>query len=138
VNDEEAHEFYADPEHLRAAGRGRRRKADYLTEVTSVRFSARMLAQAEAAADAEGRGLGSWIRKAVSFELIRLARAQRPEGLIPDSGRRGEPKALPSAIRSVTASIGCSDARTFSCQHMTVGNAAAVSCGVCGPLRAVA
>ena len=39
MTDEEAHEFYKNPANLRVVGPGRRRKADMLTEIKSVRFS---------------------------------------------------------------------------------------------------
>jgi hypothetical protein len=137
MTDEEAHEFYKDPEHLRIAGADRRRKADLLTEVTSVRFSARMLAAAQTAAEADDRDLGQWIRMLVSNELIRQRRElrERPMGLIPGSGRHGEPKALPSALGSGGAGGGGSG-RTFACQHMSVGNVVSAECGICGPLAA--
>jgi hypothetical protein len=136
VTDEEAYEFYKDPEHLRVVGPGYRRKADRLTEVKSVRFSPRMLAAAQAAAEADDRDLGQWIRMLVSNEIIRQRRAlrERPAGLIPGSGRRGEPKSLPSAPRS--GAVG-GPGRTFACEHMSIGNVEAASCGICGPLAAV-
>ena len=59
MDDREAYEFYKKPEHLRVVGPGRRRKADMLTEIKSVRLSARMLAGAEAAAEADGRDASS-------------------------------------------------------------------------------
>jgi hypothetical protein len=129
MDDREAHEFCKDPEHLRITGPGRRRKMDELTEVKSVRFSGRMLAQVETAAGAEGRSVGSWIRKAVSFELIRLSRErrERPMGLIPGSGRKGDPKALRSSL-----SLG--QPRTFSCEHMSISGVQCASCSICGPL----
>jgi hypothetical protein len=55
----------------------------------------------------------------------------------------GEPKALPPSPRGggygtaipVTGSGG--GGRSFRCPHMSIGNAASVECGVCGPLQAV-
>ena len=52
---------------------------------------------------------------------------ERPTGLIPGSGRQGEPRALQSS-RSLGA------ARTFACPHMSIGNVASASCGTCGVL----
>jgi hypothetical protein len=141
MDDREAHEFYADPEHLRVVGPGYRRKADRLTEVKSVRFSPRMLAAAQAAAEADDRDLGQWIRMLVSNEIIRQRRAhgERPRALIPGSGRRGEPKSLPSVPRAgtgVTASGAAGHGQVFSCQHMSIGNVISAECGICGPLAA--
>jgi hypothetical protein len=136
MSDEGAHEFYQDPEHLRVVGPGCRRKADRLTEVKSVRFSARVLAEAQAAAEADDRDLGGWIRMLVSNELIRKCRVlrARPAGLIPGSGRRGEPKSIPSVPRG--GGVG-GPGRTFACEHMSIGNVEGASCGICGPLAAV-
>jgi predicted DNA-binding protein len=55
--------------------------------------------------------------------------AERPRGLIPGSGRKGEPKALRSSLG--TRSGGS----TFSCSHMSIGGVQSASCGICGPLR---
>ena len=139
MTDEEAYEFYKDPEHLQVLGRGYRRKADRLTEVKSVRFSARMLAAAEAAAGADDRDVGSWIRMLVSFELIRLARMEReriarehrPYEVVEGSGRAVAPRNLTSALGTFNGY-----GKTFACQHMSIGNITGASCGICGPLAA--
>ena len=136
MNDQERYEFYANPEKRRLTGRDLHRKADRLTEVKSVRFSARILAEAQAAAVADDRDLGSWIRKLISFELIRLrrmereriAREHRPYKVIEGSGRAGTPRTLPSSL---------SIPRTFACEHMSIGNVVSASCGICGPGAAV-
>ena len=139
MSDQEAHEFYSDPANLRVTGRGRRRKADHLTEMASVRFSARMLARAEAAAHADGLRLSSWIRRLVSFELIRLSREsrERPAGVIPGSARLGQSANLRSSL-SLGTLTGDSGRRTFSCPHLSIGNVASASCGICGPLPVAA
>jgi len=133
MDDREAYEFYKDPEHLQVAGRGYRRKADRLTEIVSVRFSGRMLAAANAAAEAAGLPLGHWLRRLVGCELARLRRVERPSGLIPGSERRGAAKALPSSLGTCNR-----HGRTFACPHLSIGNVVSASCGICGPLRAVA
>lgn len=56
------------------------------------------------------------------------ASVPRPQGLIPGSGRQGEPKALRSSL-----SLSC----TFRCEHISIGNVAGASCGQCGPLARV-
>jgi hypothetical protein len=55
--------------------------------------------------------------------------ADRPVGLIEGSGRRGEPRTLQSSLSLRS--------RTFSCPHLSVGNATEVACGTCGPLVAI-
>jgi len=133
MDDREAYEFYKDPVHLRVTGPGYRRKADRLTEIVSVRFSARMLARANAAAEAAGLSLGHWLRRLAASELARVARDRRPSGLIPGSGRMLKPMALRSSLGTFNGAR-----QTFSCPHMSIGNVQAASCGTCGPMRAVA
>lgn len=60
-----------------------------------------------------------------------LAGAEHPRGIIPDSARRGEPKALPSSLSLLPG-------RTFSCPHLSVGNVISTSCEICGPLQSMA
>jgi hypothetical protein len=60
---------------------------------------------------------------------FRQTGAERPTGIIPGSGRMGEPKSLTSSLV-----LG----RTFSCPHMSIGNVESASCGVCGTMRAAA
>jgi hypothetical protein len=71
VNDQEAHDFYADPEHLKIAGPGRKHPKDELTEHMSARISPSLLAQVISAAAAEDRSVGSWVRRALRNELER-------------------------------------------------------------------
>jgi hypothetical protein len=135
--------FYENPEHLRLAGPGRRRKDDQLTEIVSVRLSKRMLAAATAAAEVADRELSDWLRQAVSFELMRLgrerrAREERPTGLIPGSGRKGEQKALRSSLQWSLGTQGGNGGWTFACPHMSIGGVAEASCDACGPMSAVA
>lgn len=65
-----------------------------------------------------------------SVNLQLGAGPERPTGLIEEAGRKGEPRSLPSSLRLKP--------RTFSCPHMSVGNAVSVTCETCGPLEAAA
>ena len=132
MNDEEAFEFYSDPANRIPAGPGRKRKGPRFTSLTSVRFDPQVIESVKSIAFAEGITVGAWIRRAVEREREREAR-QRPAGLIPGSGRKGEPRSLSSSPATVS-----SHGRTFACQHMSIGNVASASCGICGPLQAVA
>ena len=58
------------------------------------------------------------------------ARVERPADLIEGSGRRGQPKALPSSLQLKR--------RSFACPHLSVGNVTAVICEACGPLEGAA
>lgn len=190
--DDEAAAFYANPENLRVAGPGRKRKHPNLTSMGSVRFPPEAIEAVKTVASEEGMTVSSWIRRAVRRALegpalpepefvemtgpepVRLpAEAvreivaklmpllwkhgtvsltfggpqiaagpnsmtttmpvslspKRPTGLIPGSGRSGEPKALTSSLRLHG---------TFSCPHMSIGGVASASCGTCGPMRAAA
>lgn len=51
-----------------------------------------------------------------------------PKGLIPDSGRCGEPKVLKSSLSRPSL------LRAFACPHLSIGGATFASCGICGPL----
>ena len=119
MDDREAYEFYKHPAHLEAAGPGRKRKGQRLASMTSVRFAPEVIEAVKDIAFAEGRTVGSWIRRLVDREI-----AQRPSGLIENSGRPGEPKALKSSL----------DARTFSCPHFSISNVHSAECAHCGPL----
>ena len=141
MNDQEAHDYYADPEHLKIAGPARKHPKDMLTGCLSARISPSLLNQVTSAAAAEGISAGAWARRALRNELERsgwkagerarrAAGAARPEGLIEGSGRRGGPRALPSSLSLRR--------RSFSCPHLSVGNVASVICGTCGPLESAA
>jgi hypothetical protein len=127
MDDREAHEYYADPAHLAIAGPARKHPKDQLTRVLSARISPSLINQVTAAAGAEGRSVGSWVRRALRDALehsgwraderrrreaalattaeVTGGRAvpphviPRPDGLISGSGRAGEPRAFPSGIR---------------------------------------
>ena len=71
MNDQEAHEFYADPEHLETSGPGRKHPKDELTEFLSARISPSLLGQVTRAAVSEERSVGSWVRRALRNELER-------------------------------------------------------------------
>ena len=128
MSDQEAHDFYADPAHLKIAGPGRKHPKDELTEHMSFRISPSMRGQVTGAAASEGRAADSWVRRALRNELQRRGAAERPEGLIEGSGRRGEPKPLPSSLQSRH--------RTFSCPHFSIAHVDSSTCMTCGPLTA--
>jgi hypothetical protein len=128
VNDQEAYEYYLDPEHLETTGPGCKPKRPALTNMTAVHFTPEAIKAVKVVAHKEGVTVSSWIRRLVQQEL---AAHERPAGLIPGSGRMGELKALPSS-----RSIG--GARTFACPHMSIGGVVSASCGTCGPLQAAA
>jgi hypothetical protein len=196
VNDQEAYEYYLDPEHLKPAGPARKRRGQHLTAMSSVRFDPEVIETIRNIASREGVTVGSWIRRLVQREIepaeyaeihvdgldaplsvraqslrdvlgammpalsatgqpinVRFGLASaaispdgvrlttnfsitaklgtgRPEGIIEGSGRRGEPKALPSSLQLRS--------RTFSCPHMSIGNVTSASCEQCGPLTAAA
>ena len=69
-----------------------------------------------------------WVQDSVTLTFGKPA--VRPQGLIPGSGRMGEPKTLGSALSG--------PARTFSCPHLSIGNVTSASCGQCGSLKAAA
>jgi hypothetical protein len=138
--DAEAHEFYADPANLAIAGPGYKRKRPRLSSMVPVRFSPQVIEAAKGLAAAEGMTVSSWIRRAVQRDLDRRKR-ERPTGLIPGSARLGQPKALRSSLTPVhtgpvTTITG--NGLTFRCAHLSVGNVDSASCGICGPLSAVA
>lgn len=147
VDDREAYEYYADPAHREAAGPPRKHPKDMLTAVLNVRVSPALLSRVTARAAAEGRSAGFWVRRALWLALMAEERPHavpRPEGLIEDAGRRGEPKALRSSLETrrsygYAATITLSgNGRTFTCPHFSIGNAVSASCEQCGPLVSAA
>lgn len=60
---------------------------------------------------------------------LHIGTTRRPTGLIPSSGRRGEPKSLGSTLALKP--------RTFACEHMSIGGVLGAACGTCGPLQLV-
>lgn len=147
MDDQEAYEYYADPANQVPAGPPRKHPKDQLTSVLSARISPSLLNQVTAAAASEGRSAGSWVRRALRNEVQRHRSVQRPERPIEGSGRRGEPKSLPSSLPpwQVRRSYGYAatltasgHGRTFTCPHFSVGNAVSASCEQCGPLGEVA
>jgi hypothetical protein len=158
VNDQEAYEYYLDPEHRESAGPGRKHPKDELTKILTARISPSLLGQITAAAASEGRPVSAWVRRALRNELeqsgwraserrrreaahattaeVTGGRAvpprafPRPEGIIPGSGRAGEPRALTSSLSMRP--------QTFTCPHFSIGNVTSASCEQCGPLTAAA
>ena len=75
-----------------------------------------------------------WERDSVTLTFGKPGAApERPQGLIPGSGRMGEPMALRSSLGTFSGT-----SRTFCCPHLSVGNVTAASCGQCGPMREAA
>lgn len=134
MNDREAHEFYADPANRRLTGTPRKRAGQRLTSMSSVRFTPEVIEQVKRLASAEGVTVGAWIRAAVARESERQRRVWLDEHrdeleVVPGSGRACEPRRIPSSLSLRP--------RTFSCPHLSIGNATDVACGICGPLVAV-
>lgn len=69
MNDDEAYEFYANPEHLQITGPGRKRQGQRLTAMTAVRFAPEVIEAVKERASGEGVTVGSWIRRLVRREL---------------------------------------------------------------------
>ena len=128
MDDREALEFCRDPAHLEPAGPALRRKGPRKTAMVAVRFDPAVIDAARRLAEGSGMTVSSWIRTLVAAEIGRPA--ERPQGLIPGSGRTGKPKTLGSALSG--------PARTFSCPHLSIGNVTSASCGQCGSLKAAA
>jgi predicted DNA binding CopG/RHH family protein len=119
--------FYEHPENLAITGPAHKRKSETRrrTAMVSVRFTVAELAAVQARATEAGMLVSTYIR---SLAL------GRPVGLIPGSGRPGEPKALGAMLARTSGAAG----QTFSCPHMSIGGVVSASCGICGPLGAVA
>ena len=120
MNDQEAHDYYADPANLATTGPGYRRKRPTLTAMTAVRFAPQVIDEVKDVAFAEGITVGAWIRRLVDGELSRRSEAAFVTFTL---GMTSPPPGHP---------------RSFSCPHMSVGNVVAAGCGICGPLAAVA
>jgi hypothetical protein len=66
MNDTEAYDFYADPQHRRLLGSPRRRSTSpQLTEHVPVRFTADAIARVKSLAEQDGMTVSAWIRKQV-------------------------------------------------------------------------
>ncbi len=71
MNEAEAYEFYADPDHLTASGPGQRRRRPMKSGMIPVRFSPDMIAAVKRFASQDGVTVSTWIRRLVSRELLR-------------------------------------------------------------------
>lgn len=123
MNDREAYEFYADPEHLRIAGPGRKRKSARLSSMASVRFAPETIEAVKDVAHTEGITAGAWIRRLVTNAL-------RP--------RKPEPVLVAWPAWGVAWNTTMGSGASFRCAHMSIGNVASASCGTCGPLQRAA
>lgn len=65
---------------------------------------------------------------APGWQVVPPVCADRPEGVIEDSGRTGESRTLLSSLTG----------HTFTCPHMSIGNVTFAECGECGPLSVAA
>jgi predicted HicB family RNase H-like nuclease len=65
---DEEHAYYAQPDNQEPQGPGRRRQPR-LSEMVPVRFTPELLDQIRRRAEADGRSLSSWIRRAAEHEL---------------------------------------------------------------------
>ena len=143
MNDQEAHEFYKDPEHLRITGPARKPSRPPKTAMVAVRFDPATIAAVKRLTDGTGQTVSAWIRDAVRREESRQRvkwldehRHEREVG--PGSGRMAEPRALRSSLTAGTRTGVTGTGRTFSCQHMSISNVESAACGICGPLREAA
>jgi hypothetical protein len=73
MDDKEAAEFYANPENLRPAGKGRQRSGGTLSSHVPVRFSPSLIAAVKRLADLDGVTISTWIRNLVTREVERRA-----------------------------------------------------------------
>ena len=147
MNDQETHEFYNDPAHLVPAGPARKRTRPMKTAMVAVRFDPAVIAAVKRLTEGSEVTVSSWIRGAVQREEYRqrvkwLDEHRHELEVVPGSGRAAGPrKALRSSLGwqpgpTVTGSAG--NGLTFRCQHLSIGNVASASCGICGPLPVAA
>jgi hypothetical protein len=72
MDDNEADQYYSDPENLRPLGPARRRSGGVpLTSHVPVRFSPALVAAVKALADRDGTTVSTWIRNVVTQEVQR-------------------------------------------------------------------
>lgn len=83
MTDEEAMEFYADPENQRTAGPGVRRSGPALSTHVRVRFSPEMIAAVKRFADEDHSTVSTWIRKVVAREIDRRRESETGLGPTP-------------------------------------------------------
>jgi len=71
MSDEQAHEFYKDPEHLAISGPGQRRERPMKTAMIPVRFTQDMIAAVKGFASQDGVTVSTWIRGVIAKEIQR-------------------------------------------------------------------
>jgi hypothetical protein len=71
MNEAEAHEFYADPDHLKASGPGERRRRPMKSGMIPVRFAPNVITAVKHFAAQDGVTVSTWIRRLVALELQR-------------------------------------------------------------------
>jgi hypothetical protein len=71
MNEAEAYEFYAEPDHLATAGPGQQRRRPMKSGMIPVRFSPDVVAAVKRFASHDGVTVSTWIRRLVTRELQR-------------------------------------------------------------------
>ena|SRR5215467_6747903 len=71
MNEGEAHEFYADPAHLKTTGPGERRRRPMKSGMIPVRFTPDAITAVKHFARQDGVTVSTWIRRLVAIELQR-------------------------------------------------------------------
>jgi hypothetical protein len=69
MSEAQAHEFYADPEHLAVAGPGERRERPMKSGMIPVRFAPEVIAVVKRFAVQDGVTVSTWIRRLVGREI---------------------------------------------------------------------
>ena len=107
TSDDEAYEYYADPENLVPAGPGRRRKAK--STHVPIRFTPEMVAEVKQLAEVDRKTVSTWIRDVVSAEVERR-RPRRPESRASSTGQNWIIVASGQFISSQPSTVGPRDA----------------------------
>jgi hypothetical protein len=108
MSDEQAHEFYKNPENLAITGPGQRRERPMKTGTIPVRFSPDMIAVVKHFAGQDGITVSTWIRSLVAREILR----RQPPATTSAAGAesvqldyppefRPQSESVPSAVREL-------------------------------------
>lgn len=108
MSDQDAFEYYLDPEHQRLKGTPRRRPTGgVLTEHVPIRFRPDVIARVRTLAEREGTTVSTWIRRVVEAAVDR----QMPP--VPETGPSG-----PRSGRWTSLSEGASGVSTTSPRNL--------------------
>lgn len=107
ISDDEAYEYYANPENLVPAGPGRRRKAK--STHVPIRFTPEMVAEVKQLAEVDRKTVSTWIRDVVSAEVERR-HPRRPESRASSTGQNWIIVASANRPTLEPATIGPEDA----------------------------